>query len=224
MKCLIVDDEEMARKNLERLCSKIADLEVVGVCNNAIDALQNLRELEVDLLLLDIQMPDLSGMELVKNSSNLPQVIFTTNLSSFAVEAFEFDVTDYLTKPIRLARFIKAIEKARMRKPIEVKKKAEQSLVLKNGKDHIHLQLKDLLYIEYLEKEIVFHLQDGKTYRAMNELNSLKQKLKQAGFEPIHPTVVVNVSKVEKVGEDHVEIGKRKLPVSAVHRPITSKW
>lgn len=223
MKCLIVDDEEMARRNLENLCSKIADLEVVGVCNNAIVALKSLRELEVDLLLLDIQMPELSGMELVKSSTNLPQVIFTTNLSSFAVEAFEFDVTDYLTKPIRLARFIKAIEKARMRQPIEVKKN-DKSLVLKNGKDHIYLHYKDLLYIEYRENEIVFHLQNGKTYRAQSEISSLKQKLKQAGFEPIHPTLVVNVSKVDRVGEDHVEIGKKRLPVSAVHRPITSKW
>lgn len=223
MKCLIVDDEEMARKNLARLCQKVPDIEIVGICNNALDALQILHHEEVEVLLLDIQMPELSGMELVKHTENLPQVIFTTNLSSFAVEAFEFNVTDYLTKPIRLARFIKAIEKARKLRPIKVEKN-EQSLILKDGKKEISLAYKDLLYIEYKKDQIIFHLQDGKEYTAKHELNSLKKKLKEAGFEPIHPTLVVNVSKVESVSEEHLTIGNKKLPVSPVHRPITSKW
>ncbi|MEQ8908537.1 MAG: response regulator [Vicingaceae bacterium] len=223
MKCLIVDDEEMARKNLLRLCGKVADLEVVKTCENALEALQTLHNEEVDLLLLDIQMPDLSGMELVKHSQSLPQVIFTTNLSSFAVEAFEFDVTDYLTKPIRLPRFIQAIEKARKRQPIKVEK-AEQSLVLKDGNEEVRLSYSDLLYLEYKADQIIFHLQNGKEYSAKHELNNLKQKLKSAGFEPIHPTLVVNVSKVEQVANDHLTIGKKKLPISPVHRPITSKW
>ena len=115
MKCIIVDDEEMSRMNLERLCSRIDGIEVVSICEDGIKAISELEKHAVDLLFLDIEMPDLTGIEMVKSLSNLPQIIFTTSRTEFALEAFEYDVTDYLSKPITLPRFIKAVNKAKAR-------------------------------------------------------------------------------------------------------------
>ena len=102
MNCLIVDDEEMSRKNLVHLCSKIIGIDVVAVCENGIQAIAALEKNDIDLLFLDIEMPDLTGIEMVKSLNNLPQVIFTTSQTEYALEAFEHDVTDYIVKPLSL--------------------------------------------------------------------------------------------------------------------------
>jgi len=115
MKCIIVDDDELSRMSLQFLCGKIEDLEVVEVCESALDALKILKDNPVDLLLLDIEMPALTGMELVKSVDKLPNIIFITSKAEYAVEAFEFKelVIDYITKPADLPRFMKAINRAR---------------------------------------------------------------------------------------------------------------
>ncbi|MEZ4688126.1 MAG: response regulator [Bacteroidia bacterium] len=113
LRCLIVEDETMTRKVLEKLCEKAPDVELVASCENGLDALSLLQQKEVDLLLLDIHMPELSGIDLLESLENPPQVIFITSDEQFALKAFEYSATDYLVKPITYPRLQKAFNKAR---------------------------------------------------------------------------------------------------------------
>lgn len=114
MKCIIVDDEEMSRVSLQYLCNRVEGLEIVAICETAVQAMKVLREKDVDLVFLDIQMPHISGMEIVRELNTLlPQIVFITSQKDYAHEAFEYEVTDFLLKPITYPRFLKSIERAR---------------------------------------------------------------------------------------------------------------
>ena len=113
IRCTIVDDEEMSRKALEHLCSKVEDLEIVDICENGIEALKSLENTPTDILFLDVEMPDLTGLELLDNLIEPPLVVLTTSKENYAVKAFEYNVDDYLVKPISYARLIQSVNKLR---------------------------------------------------------------------------------------------------------------
>lgn len=220
MKCMIVDDEEMSRRNLERLCSKIEGLEIVGICEDGMQAISKMEKQKVDLLFLDIEMPDLSGMEMVKSMRDLPQIIFTTSRTDFALEAFEYDVTDYLAKPVNLPRLIKAVNKAKARTKESVKAEDNNEFYLRSEGKLVKLHYEDITFIETMDDYLVFHLDSGDKHIIHSSLKKMDDKLKGRQFLKVHRSFIVNLKKISSIEDTHLLINAKVIPVSRAHRSI----
>lgn len=165
MRCLIVDDDEMSRNVLTAMCARLEDIILVKACASSTEAMAVLQQQAVDLILLDVEMPGLSGLEFVRSLSTLPQVILTTGKMEYAIEAFDLKVTDYLLKPLTFPRFVKAIDRARQLNKAPVQNTSEEIYVKSDGR-LIRLGLNEISYIESLGDYVIFHrgaLEDRKS-------------------------------------------------------------
>ena len=219
MRCLIVDDDEMARKSMEMMCAKVEGLSVAGICENGIEALNFINKEDVDLILLDIEMPELTGMELVKAVPDLPQVIFTTSMKEYAIEAFEYHVTDYLHKPIAFSRFLKAIERAREVHGKRIAKEIEEIFVKSDGR-YVRLELKDILFIESIGDYVVFHTEKKEKLVVHSTLKNIDARINNSKFIKVHRSYIVNVSKIVDIEESTIVIKDKVIPISRAHKPI----
>ncbi len=219
MRCLIVDDDEMARKSLELMCEKIEEVTVVGTCENGLEALSFLKSHDVDLIFLDIEMPDLPGIELVRMKADLPQVIFVTSLKDYALEAFEYSVTDYLHKPVQFGRLLKAIQKAQEVHGKKASKEVSEIFVKVDGR-HVRLALDDILYIESIGDYVVFHTEKKEKFIVHSTLKNIDAKIESSKFLKVHRSYIVNVSKIVDIEETNLVIKDKVIPISRAHRPI----
>ena len=202
-------------------CQKISDINIVGICEDGMQAMGELENSAIDLLFLDIEMPDLSGMEMVKSLSNLPQIIFTTNRTDLALEAFEYDVTDYLAKPITLARLIKAVNKAKKRvsnnaAPIQ----ESENLFIKSEGKLVKLNYDEIVFIETMDDYLVFHLENNQKHIIHSSLKKMDEKLHGRQFLKIHRSYIINLHKISSIEDTHVLVHKKVIPVSRAHRPL----
>ena len=216
IKTLIVDDEPLALDIIESYIEKIPDLELVARCDNAIDANEILQKEHVDLLILDIQMPQMTGIELVKSLRSKPKVIFTTAYSEYAVEGFELDAIDYLLKPVAFDRFMKAVNK--------VKDGADRSTVaadddfffVKADKKLMKIHFNEILYIEGLKDYVIIKKEAGRVI-ALQTMKSLEAKLPSNIFMRVHRSYIVNIAKIKAVVGNSLELienGKTKdIPI-----------
>ena len=218
MRCLIVDDDEMARKSLELMCQKIDDLEIVALCENGLEAMKLIKSEPIDVVLLDIQMPDLSGMDLIKNLDDLPQIIFTTGYAEYAVEAFEHQVTDFLTKPVELPRLMKAIDRAREKLSTSKGGEMEEIFIKVDGR-YVRLDLDKVLYVESLGDYVTFRTEKEK-YVVHSTLKNIDDKIKNSHFLKVHRSYIVNLSKVVDIEETNMVIHDKVIPISRAHKPI----
>lgn len=218
MKCLIVDDDQMARESLSMMCSKIDDLEVAGLCESGMEAVKLIKSEDIDLILLDIQMPDLSGMDLIKTIENLPLVIFTTGHAEYAVEAFEHRVTDFLTKPIEFPRLLKAIDHAREQLDGDKEGEEMREIFIKVDGRYVRLDLGKVLYIESLGDYVTFRTEKEK-FVVHSTLKNIDEKIKNDNFLKVHRSYIVNLSKVVDIEETNMVIHDKVIPISRAHRP-----
>src|SRR5688572_30365768 len=188
-KCLIVDDEPLARKLIHSHVAKIEGLEVMAECSDAIEGSNFLRSHRVDLIFLDIQMPEIDGLQFVGTLKDPPAVIFTTAFRDFALEAFELDVIDYLLKPISFDRFVKAVNKFFERKANSTSKVIEQEdvafIYLKADRKIHKIAIDDITYIESMDEYVKVHLKD-KVLVTRESISSLQNKLGVNSFVRIH--------------------------------------
>lgn len=224
--CLIVDDEPLARNLLREYAAKVPYLEVKGTCANAMEAMEVLRIESVDLLLLDIQMPDITGTAFVKTLQRKPLVIFTTAYSEYALEGYELDVVDYLLKPITFERFLRAIDKASQRLQ---QAKAPQSdtaeageadasyMFVKDGTKLVKVRWDDILYIEGLKDYVTIHTRDQKIV-TLQRLKVLEGQLPVDKFMRIHNSYIVRLDAIDAVHKNEVQVGKAMLPISDSYR------
>lgn len=219
MKCLIVEDDQMARTSLELMCQKIDDLEVVGSFDNGLDALKLIKSQEIDVVLLDIQMPDFTGLDLIKSLDKKPQIIFTTGHAEYAVEAFEHRVTDFLTKPVELPRLLKAIDHARLNIPSSAGSEEMSELFIKVDGRYVRLDLDEVLYVESLGDYVTFRTAKEK-YIVHSTLKNIDDKIKNSKFLKVHRSYIVNLSKVVDIEETNMVIADKVIPVSRAHKPI----
>ncbi|HUQ65943.1 MAG TPA: LytTR family DNA-binding domain-containing protein [Flavitalea sp.] len=219
LKCLIVDDEPMARDVIRRYIEKVTTLQIAGEFGNAIDAMVFLHNEPADLIFLDIRMPHLSGTEFVKSLRNIPKIIFTTAHKEYALDGFELDVVDYLLKPIRFERFLRAVNKAFPQKNMEftelvaVDKKSSLGFIyIKSYRKMIKVMLDDILYIEsagdYLK---VFT--ENTSFVTRQTISSLEAMLSGSEFIRIHRSYIVSIQKIASFTHETVEIGKKELPI-----------
>lgn len=228
MNVLIVDDEPLAQDVLETYVEQLDDLTLVGKCNNAIEAANALQNHKVDLMLLDIQMPQLTGTEFLKTLNNPPLVIFTTAYPNFALEGFELNALDYLLKPISLERFLKAIHKARERhglqnasvaSPVAQDEKIDYFFV-KADKKLVKVNYSDVIYIEGLKDYVIIKLETGRVI-TLQTMKSLVAKLPSNMFQRIHRSFIVNVQKIKAVMGNMVEVQEKG---AAKHLPIGKNY
>src|SRR4051812_40085178 len=176
MTCIVVDDEPLARQGMEMNIASISLLQLLGSFSNALAASDFLRKEKVDLIFLDINMPELSGLDFLKSFRDAPLVIFTTAYPQYALESYELDAIDYLVKPIRIERFLKAVNKAENHLRLlqheshtnEVEKIADDFVYIKADRKFFKINFKDILYIEGLKDYVIIHTADNKIITSMN--------------------------------------------------------
>jgi DNA-binding LytR/AlgR family response regulator len=235
LKVLIVDDEYHARKLLSEYVSKLPFLELAGTASNVFEAMTVLQEKRIDILLLDIQMPEITGLEFARNLKNPPSVIFTTAYSEYAVESYELDVTDYLLKPVAFPRFLQAINKVTEKKgnrmtdnqgtgptPInqtfqQQEKAEEDSLVLKSGYKLYKINYSDLLYVEGQREYVTFHTTKQRI-TTLFSLKELEEKLPSDQFIRIHKSYIVSIKHIEFIETNMLKIADTKLPIGGSYK------
>lgn len=220
MNCVIVDDNPLARMAMAELVSQVKGLTSAGECENAIEALNILQHQEVDLLLLDIEMPGTNGIELIKNlRSKCPVIIFTTGKKEYAADAFDLDVADYLLKPVSPARFFHAIEKAR--DIINYNKRApgsQQEFVFARENGILRkIKFEDILYMEAMGDYVKVFVQ-SRFYIVHTKLGSIEEKLPASKFLKVHRSYIVALDKIEKIQEGVIVINHQPIPVADAYR------
>jgi len=215
LNCIIVDDEPLARKGLEKYVEQIDFLQLKATCKNAMQANTILKEESIDLLFLDIEMPLLSGIEFLRARTDAPAVIFTTAYPKYALEGYQFDVIDYLLKPISFERFLQACNKALRLIPSkkEVNQQEEPFIFVKTDKQLVKLKIADILYIEAMQNYIVFYTQTEKII-ALVPLKNIFELLSKEEFLQIHKSYIVAKNKVEAITGNQLVINQQKLPIS----------
>ncbi|MEO1451629.1 MAG: LytTR family DNA-binding domain-containing protein, partial [Bacteroidota bacterium] len=205
MKCLIVDDEHLARKVLETYISRMPDLELVGTCENALAAMQTLRQHAVDLMFLDIHMPDLTGLELIRSLRRPPQVILATAYSEHALESYELNVVDYLLKPVSFERFVQAVNKAQPLPPAQAA--AIPSPSLPTQADHLFVKVdyewlridyQDILYVEGM-REYVNIQTAARRHIVYQSLKKMVELLPDQQFMRVHKSYIVSLPSISRI-------------------------
>lgn len=230
---LIVDDEPLALDVLETYLQRLPDLNLVRRCANAFEAMDALRQHDIDLMFLDIQMPQLTGIDFLKSLSRPPKVIFTTAFSDYALDGFELNVVDYLLKPISFDRFMKAVNKALDQLSMEKEKHApapkplapageptdekEDYIFIKSDKKFIKIKYTDILYIEGLKDYVIIWIPTGRII-TLQTMKSLEEKLPHDRFRRVHRSYIVQMEKVEAIVGNMVEVNKKHIPVGKNYR------
>ena len=216
---LIVDDEFLARKLLTEYVSKIDYLNLVDTCSDATKAMEVLNKEHIDILMLDIQMPDISGIEMLKLfNNNRTAVILTTAYSEYAVDAFSLGVVDYLLKPFDYARFVQAINKAVNYKPLEPQSETANDYIMVKADYKLYkVNFEDLLFIEGQHEYVTFHTKT-KRITALYSLRNLEETLPRDKFIRTHKSFIVSIKNIEDIDKVNVTVAGNKIPVGASFR------
>lgn len=222
---IIVDDEPLALDVLETYIEKLPELNIIQRCNNALEANEALKSNDIDLMFLDIQMPQLTGIDFLKTLSKPPAVIFTTAYANYALEGFELNAIDYLLKPISFERFMKATNKAI--EQIEPQKTTasnesggEDYIFVKADKKLIKIKYLDILYIEGLKDYVIIRMEAGRVI-TLQTMKSLEAKLPSNLFKRIHRSYIVGISKINAVEGNMVEVTEKN---QAKHLPVGKNY
>ncbi len=227
LKCIAIDDEPLALEVIRNYAAKIPELELVQTFDDAISGAEFMRNTIVDLLFLDINMPDISGLDLVRSMEERPGIIFTTAHKKFAIDGFELDAIDYLLKPISFERFYKAVNKAVEFAKYKSKSANEtkESLFVYSEYRLIKIPFADIEYIESLEDYIRIHLVNSKPVLTLMPLKKVLEKLPQDKFRRIHRSYIVAIDKVNSVQNRKVRLSSStELPVSDSYASFIKEW
>ncbi|MFK7935389.1 MAG: LytR/AlgR family response regulator transcription factor [Saprospiraceae bacterium] len=221
MKCIIVDDELMARKSLERFCSKIDFLQLVQTCENGREALEVISQQDIDLIFLDVEMPELTGIDLLEKAAALPQVIFITSKTEYAYDAFQYQVTDYLKKPINFLRFQQAVQKA---KEVHEQQQADsqttqKEVYVREDGRLVRLPFADILYFENVGDYIRVKTERN-SHIIHGSLKSVAARLNHPQFLKVHRSFIVNLDKIKDIEENTLVIDKKVIPISRANKPL----
>ncbi|MCB0663094.1 MAG: response regulator transcription factor [Saprospiraceae bacterium] len=225
MKCIIVDDEPLAREGMELNVQEVPFLECVGTFPSALDANEFLHNNQVDLVFLDIQMPGITGLDFIRILKDKPMFILTTAYPEFALESYELDVVDYLVKPIRLERFLKAVNKAKDLYLLQEKSENNSPQVnnedgfiyLKSDRKILKVFLKDIRFISGMKDYVMVHTNKDRIMTAMN-LKTIFEQLPQDQFARVSKSHLINVHYLESMDGDEINLGNDKIPLGKTYR------
>jgi DNA-binding LytR/AlgR family response regulator len=231
IRCLAVDDEPPALDILKKYILSVQSLELVGTCSDGLEALNFIQQNPVDLIFLDIQMPQILGTDFLRTLKKPPKVIFTTAFRKFAVEGFELDAVDYLLKPISFERFLKAVNKVMdvsfngsfsLDKEAPAGKQNDTHIYLRSDRKMIKVLLYDIIYIESLKDYIKVVATSGSVITKQS-ITSIEETLPKEMFLRIHRSFIIAVNKIDSYSNELVWLGKTELPISRMYRHEVEK-
>ncbi len=227
MKTIVVDDDQLSRKVIEEFINRTESLTLVNSFSNAVDAINNIQngKEEVDLIFLDVEMPEMSGIEFLKSIEITPQVVIISSKESYALEAFEYDVTDYILKPVSYSRFFKAISKVQKRVQAEEGhssfSETSDEIFIKKNSVLIRLNYNDILFVEALENYV--------TVTTFNErftihftMKSILSRLPEKKFKRVHRSYIINMNKIKGIEDNNIlvdlEEGRKLIPIGKSYK------
>lgn len=222
--CIIVDDDKLSRKILEELVARTESLNLVGSYSNAFDAINSLNEnKQIGLVLLDIEMPEMSGIDFLNSLKQKPQVVIVSSKEKYALQSYEFDVTDYLLKPVSYARFFKAVEKVlqRLIASDQVESKEEEEIFIRKSSSLIKLKYTEILWVEAMENYIVINTFDDK-HTIHFTMKAIEDRLPAKYFIRVHRSFIVNSKKINMIEDNTIIMktagGTRLIPIGKSYR------
>ncbi|MDZ7645982.1 MAG: LytTR family DNA-binding domain-containing protein [Cytophagales bacterium] len=227
LNCVIIEDEPLARNLLTDYVKKVPSLNLVNAFSNPLEALEALRTLSVDILFLDVQMPEITGITLLKVLKNRPMVVLTTAYSEYALEGYELDVADYLLKPITFERFLKSVDKITQRLESEApvmtsahtnqQERTSPFVFVKDGTKLVKVWLDEIRYVEGLKDYVTIHTKDQKI-TTLQRMKALEEQLPADQFIRIHNSFIVALAAVDVIQKNEVMIGEVTIPIGDTYR------
>ncbi|HAA00160.1 MAG TPA: DNA-binding response regulator [Flavobacteriales bacterium] len=213
MRCIIVDDDELSRNIMEDLVREHEHLELVKTCSSAIEAFNVLKTEEVDLIFLDVDMPKMSGMDLIRSLEVLPQVILITSHAEYAAESYEYSVTDFVVKPISHGRFLKAVEKAQknLSRP-NFSSETSKTIFIKSDSRLVQVQKSNILYIEALGNYVNVYTAGGK-FIVLSTMKDIESRLTSPDFMRVHRSFIVRLDKIDSIEDNFIHINQKNIPI-----------
>lgn len=223
---LIIDDEPISHKIIQNFCNNLSYMNLVGNCYSAIDAAPTLKEQKVDLIFLDIKMPQISGFDFLKNHQYLPQIIIVSAHKEYALESYEYTIADYLLKPFNFERFFKAIQKVisnlESDSTSNLINKKNESIFIKDGKKHHKVDLSDIIYIEANGNYSIVYLKNGKIF-SQTKISDFENLLPSNNFSRIHKSFLISHNAVSLITASEVHIDTKKIPIGRVYKDNAAK-
>lgn len=222
MKCIVIDDDALSRRVIEEFITRTDFLSFANSFQNAIEAINPLDKTpeDVDLIFLDIEMPEMDGIDFLNTLKNLPQVIIVSSKEKYALEAFDYDVTDYLLKPVTYGRFYKAVLKAKNIHEARSKKESDEIFIKKNSA-LVQLKYDDILWVEALENYVIVNSYNEK-FTIHFTMKSIESQLPDSQFKRVHRSYIVNVRKINRIEDNSVFIksneGVKAIPIGKAYK------
>lgn len=217
-RCLVVDDDPVSRALVEHFVQEHPALTLVDSCESAIQAVNSLSRETIDVIFLDIEMPEMTGLELIQSLDHRPQIILITGKQEYAVEAFDVNVVDYLLKPVSYARFIKAVSRLELPTPLEPgTENTHDSVFVKTGGRLVQVDLNSLFWIEAQGDYALMHA-GGEDLLVHGTMKKFAQKLPENDFLRVHRSYIVRVDKIEDIEDASLVIGRKLIPIGASYR------
>lgn len=233
LRAIAIDDEPFALEVLERFAGKVASLELIRTFQNPLEAVEFLQEEAVDLIFLDIQMPDLNGMQLLNSLQEPPMIIFTTAHPQYAVDSYEMDAVDYLLKPVPFDRFLKAVNKALAQKKAqealdnppaeEGGLQSDDYIFIKSDTRFFKVDLQDILFIEGMRDYIAVHTPKQRILTLMN-MSQMQEKLPSTDFMRVHKSYIIGLNHITLIQQNRVTIHEREIPISNSYKETFLKF
>jgi DNA-binding LytR/AlgR family response regulator len=224
--CVAIDDEPLALELIKRYVANYPTLHLEHTFNDAITALEYLRKHPVDLLFIDINMPDINGLDFVRSLHNKPMIVFTTAYRKFAADSYDLDALDYLLKPIDKERFSKAVTKAvdfyTYKQALE--KKENEALFVRSEYQLVKIYFSDIEYIESVEDYLKIHVNQGKPIMTLMTLKGVQEKLPADQFRRIHRSYIVPLSKIKAIVNRKVRLTSTELPIGDSYTQFIQDW
>lgn len=221
IKCIVIDDEPIAIEYLRKYIEQLSQLEFVDGFSRASHALPVILNEQIDLVFMDIQMPELSGIDFIRSLAKKPQIILTTAYSEYALEGYELNVVDYLLKPISFERFVQAISKIdSKREKIAISDQVEikDFIFLKSGYKSVKVMISDITHVEGLKEYVAFYTMDKQKFIKNERLKVVEEQLNQFGFVRVHKSFLVNSSRIHSVYGNTIEINQFEIPIGRAYK------
>ena len=226
--CIAVDDEPLALELMESYISQVPGLELLETFSDAISAWGFLQKNPVDLVFLDIQMPDITGIQLAKSLNHRqPMVIFTTAYSKYAVDGFNVDALDYLLKPFDFNRFLEAVNKAKNYRSLSestINPAEDVAIFVKSDYQNIRISTREILFIEGFDDYIRIHLDSGKSIFTLTSLKNILEKLPEGDFLRVHRSYIVPVHKIQRIYNQHIQLVEKEIPIGKSYVDSVKKF
>lgn len=216
IRCIIVDDDPVSREAIKSCVQKAMGLQLIGIYSNAFEAGMAIQKYDIDLVFLDVEMPEMSGLEFLEKFKEIPQVIMVTSEKKYAFDAFRFDVTDYISKPIDMERFTEAVDRARYYEQNLVKHKEDDYLFIKADGVMVKLLPSEIAFVEAMGDYVKVQTLE-KRYIVHSTMKAFVAKL-PLDFQRVHKSFIVNINHVERLEDNHVYGSKFEIPVSRTYK------